>query len=112
MIADVLYAQEIGKRYVVTYSHPGPGLEGMQRNFGRIGMPPGEVVADVHELEFLGLRFTWCRDRMARSGVRVVRAGRQAPLPQVEASSMTVTSDGEAVEHDVANTVETETVVK
>ena len=73
MIADALAARREGKRFVVTYSHPGPAIEGMFRNFERVGIRRGEILEDVHVMHLAGFRFTWHKKLSDASTVEVVR---------------------------------------
>lgn len=55
---ELLLAQAAGKRWVLGYQFEGPAIEDVLRNFERIGIPRGTVVADVRVVQLLGLRLT------------------------------------------------------
>ena len=61
-IAELLFAQKQGYRFMISYFLDDSALADGIRNFTRTGNSQGMIIKEVHLLKIAGFRFTWLKD--------------------------------------------------
>lgn len=61
-IAELLFAQKQGYRFMVSYFLDDSALANGIRNFTRTGNSRGKIIKEVHLLKIAGIRFSWLKN--------------------------------------------------